>query len=1011
MSSGARLFLLAGIATLFAVIQSATATAANGSDAGGNSADAGTVTVDGHGSATPAGDAAPDPDPSGATTGVAALPHPDDAAALASDSTASDLPAAASLAIAVTPESAVAPVLANPIAAPVVASTGLLASPEEQKRATEEKLAAELAEKEARRAEERAQKAHEAAVLAARRAHTVAERAIASGVAEIEAARVHAAGVGRELARIRADAARLAHQRITAESDFYSRATDKSMLGEAVVELYREVDRALVSAHREMSRAFAADPESTRLKPLRLKAPPRPSDPRLAAGYEKLNQSLKRLRDQRSQLRRIEKRIAQGRLTDSARTVLRLGRIRSLVIERMASTDREALAGFGHAGLRAARRELNHTRLVLLWTPTAWRRMLSTSDEAGDADLGSTTFAIGELLVLLILYLVARQRWRPWLAAVAPVLNTEVHNLALRQLMVALLRVFGALGGELILLFFVHAVGNLLVDDSTPPELAALYAVIVTYAWYRLILQAAHRYLRSAAQMRGVELSDRAEARIIWSLRLAGRYSFAVVAAVVFIDHVVGAGFLATWIRRAFWGGFAIIVFMLLRRWRTSITSSYVKHFPQGRLADLVRATKGRSAGTIVALAAFGYVAVRGITLYLRDVAMRFEHTRRALAYLFRRRLERHADKLGTGETKLTDLPERVVLAFSEPCARGIELVEGMPGLEDALHAVRLWLDGDTAPDMLVTGPHGGGRTTWLDAVEARATALVTAPDELQITRIEVQRRITSEAAICRLVCGALELPESTRAEEIIKQLREGPKRLILLDDAQMMVLRSMDGLAGLRCLAELVVGSMENVMWVCTCTTPAWRFATSVMRGRNVFTRVIDIGSWSEERIRDLVRGRMEWAGADVRYNDLVIDQLEAGLSEGLRAAERFHRMLWDQADGNPREAMRLWLRSLIPGENGVLRVRLFNAADPDQLEELGELSRFVLAAIVQHDYLTVDEAARVLNEPARDCRMTLTWLASRAYVRAENGRYEVTGDWRSAALRYLRRKHLAYD
>ena len=145
--------------------------------------------------------------------------------------------------------------------------------------------------------------------------------------------------------------------------------------------------------------------------------------------------------------------------------------------------------------------------------------------------------------------------------------------------------------------------------------------------------------------------------------------------------------------------------------------------------------------------------------------------------------------------------------------------------------------------------------------------------------------------------------------------------------------------------------------------------------------------------------------------YDDLVVDQLDTGLAEGLRAAERFHRLLWDHADGNPREAVRVWLRSLVPDAADRVRVRLFSAANPDDLEQLGTLSRFVLAAIVQHDYITVDEAARALGEPTRDCRMTLAWMATQGFVASHEGQYRVTPTWQRAAVRYLKRKHLAFN
>lgn len=927
----------------------------------------------------------------------------------------SALPASVTAARAATPT--VAPSLGRSSPSVKSESAALTIGPtaKEELQAAEEKLAAGLAEREALARETQAKQEHQNALEAARQARTVAERQLAQQLSRVREVGLKLAEIGADLAQERKQEADRAQLRITRESDFYSRANDAGVGGPKALDLFRELDGALATAHRAMRKALATRQAGTALPDYKIEIAPDPGDPDLRERYIALSTAHKALTTEGDKIAELEARLSSSRAVDVANEVLRLGRIRSLLVPKLSIADRDELVGLGRRGRQAMRRELDHTSLVLRWTPSAWRQMILPS-QPGDAQLealGTTTIAAGELLLLLILYLFVRAKWRGWLATAGPLLASEVNNVALRQIVGATLRLLHALGDELLIVAIVHAAGSMLVGDTTPPELAALYAVAVTWAWYRLILQATHRYLRSAAHLRGVDLTAEAEERIISSLRLAGRYSFGVVAAVVFVDHVVGAGFLATWLRRFFWVGATAIVVVLLRRWRSSITSTYLDNFPAGKLADLVRQTQHSAAGTLFAVVAFGYVAVRGITLYFRDVAMRFEHTRRVLAYLFRLRLERHVDKLGTGHVQPTDLPASVVSAFSES-NKDVALVDGWPGMETTIAAVQIWLNGGAAPDVLVHGPRGVGRSTWLqhlsEQVEERlATSEQVEP--LRIVRIDLTRRVTSEQALCRQISAAIGEQECSRIKELLGVLRKGPRFLFLVDDVQLLMLRSMDGLAAIRAFSEIVVGTLEHSMWICTSTSAAWRFFSSIMRGRNVFARTIELPSWDEDRIRDLVVGRMKHAGVTAVYDDLVVDQLDTGLAEGLRAAERFHRLLWDHADGNPREAVRVWLRSLVPDAADRVRVRLFSAANPDDLEQLGTLSRFVLAAIVQHDYITVDEAARALGEPTRDCRMTLAWMATQGFVASHEGQYRVTPTWQRAAVRYLKRKHLAFN
>ena len=190
----------------------------------------------------------------------------------------------------------------------------------------------------------------------------------------------------------------------------------------------------------------------------------------------------------------------------------------------------------------------------------------------------------------------------------------QVRSAGLRRILSPLFRLLIALGRELLLLILVSLAAGDIIGMGTLGEFAVLHALLLTWAWYRLAFVAANRYLRAAASFRSVELSAADSERILWSLQLVGRYIYAVVAVHVFTSHAVGDGFFLSVVVRFSWLGALPIAVLLLRRWRSAITATYLQHFPQGDLADRVRASEGQAAGSLIALSAFAYVAVRGIT-------------------------------------------------------------------------------------------------------------------------------------------------------------------------------------------------------------------------------------------------------------------------------------------------------------------------------------------------------------------------------------------------------------
>jgi hypothetical protein len=180
--------------------------------------------------------------------------------------------------------------------------------------------------------------------------------------------------------------------------------------------------------------------------------------------------------------------------------------------------------------------------------------------------------------------------------------------------------------------------------------------------------------------------------------------------------------------------------------------------------------------------------------------------------------------------------------------------------------------------------------------------------------------------------------------------------------------------------------------------------------RGTDVFRDRVELGPWSEEDIAALIRGRMEAAGYEVAYDDLLLERMDGveGNAQTVNTARQYLRLVWDYADGCPRVALHFWAASLMPDGEKRVRVRLFQRPDPDRLEALVEHDKFLLASIVWHGELTPEHAARSLRFPETRCRDGLARMREDGILEEHEGRLRVTTEWLAAVLRYLNRKHL---
>jgi hypothetical protein len=117
----------------------------------------------------------------------------------------------------------------------------------------------------------------------------------------------------------------------------------------------------------------------------------------------------------------------------------------------------------------------------------------------------------------------------------------------------------------------------------------------------------------------------------------------------------------------------------------------------------------------------------------------------------------------------------------------------------------------------------------------------------------------------------------------------------------------------------------------------------------------------------------------------------------------------VWDYADGNPRVALHFFRLSLVWTQGRSVDVRLFPTPSVEALEPFETRTWFALACVVQHENLTVDEAAVSLRFARTECARALQLLHERGFLtRSESGRYRVCSHWSRAVQRFLQRKKL---
>ncbi|MCB9655784.1 MAG: hypothetical protein H6729_16790 [Deltaproteobacteria bacterium] len=923
----------------------------------------------------------------------------------------------------------------------------------------EDQQNARRAREEAARQALEAEVARQEALEEARRAASEAQKSLARERARIESVRGDLASLRGTLALERERQVKTDAEILSRDQTLAQRVLEASLGSKKTDALYDDVVDHVSAARERFSEALGGLFRQSRVPDIKLEIDlgDRLFD-EFREGRDAVDALISSTEDEAQTLTKTEEAVRWDHAAALAQDVQFINGLRLQLIPKLSSEKRDEVMGIGREGFAQLMREVDHLLLTTRWYGLSSLRTLRNADTylKDFFSLGRATWEAFKFLALIGFFVWAMRRHRRWIELLRPRVVAKVQHRN-RNLLILVERWFGFLhlhGWSVGMLVLVYVVFG---QTSSRPEIAILRSVVVGYAWYRVLLALAHHLITGAARGRRRTLKKGLSERILRTTAVIGRYAFGIYVLLTTSQRVLGTGYLYNLVIQFFWVGSIPIGFVLLQRWREDIAETYLRLYPHGRFAQSVEQTRQTALGFFVAVAAFGAVAARGLSVYARDTLLRFDQTRRALAFLFKRRLEKKAASQGHGTVDLGSLPKEILSAFDEESAddEGL-LVDHWPRLDVVMERLATWFHDEELFSVALIGERGAGKTSWLKALARRST--------IQTSWIVLQDRPTNASALFEHLSAFCGFAPTSEPDILVRNLLSGPRQLVIIDHGQALFLRAVDGTNVYEAFTDLVSATGHHVCWVVSFSKYAWAFLDQRYRSRNLFSLEISLTGWPESKIGELVERRMEKAGFKANYEDLVLDQVppEDVKEEIERAAERFRRLLWDYSDGNPRVAMHFWKRSLVVGSvtsvgthalagssgpsgssgssgshavsgaragspvsvnsagrsfgpdrmtpSRVVKVRLFAPPDESPFDALEEESRFVLAAVVIHENLTASEVSRTLAYAPNVCQAALALLKAEGILSLDAGRYRAEATRYRSIVRYLKRKNLIH-
>ncbi len=725
---------------------------------------------------------------------------------------------------------------------------------------------------------------------------------------------------------------------------------------------------------------------------------------------------------------------------------LQLNRIRLQLLWWISDGKRSSITGFNSHHVDALHSELLLFRLeATFWAHKRLQQLSALPTKATNiSDAGAFAWKLFELVALLLLLRWMFGSWDRWMQLVIAAMGRGMHlsgwTLTFARF-AELARSFGPPGLVLITAIVAY---NRLGATSAPIEAQVAYVAVFWLALLRTQLrfvQAAAKNIGTRAiererQQREIELvesldadstgpvtppadakaaeADKGPSQPAWQLvgrtwTIITRYAAIFILADALIELAVGKGVAYRALTRLAWWGAVPLTVILLLLWRDNIVAWYRGRSTNKAMNVFVERHAHRVYGPVVVLVALVVLIALRVASFVKEHLSNLDSTKRLLAFLFRRRVEKHARERGHVLHEPHELPKEIIVQFPTGPLNHKHRPVRPPLLDEIKAQFERWTETKSEGSIALVGASGMGKTTVLRMLEKELGT--------EVIHGRVMTKVTGVGQMVGTVARVLKIDgDLSTVKEIVSAIQDDTRLVIALDDCHNLFLRKIGGFEAWEAFTQVVNESCDNVFWVCSFNEAAWEYLNDISDRVSYFRQVVHMPPWTDEEIRRLILTRTRRARYRPNFTDLLVSRVEGVKvsTQIIGTAHGYFRLLWDFTNGNPRLAVHFWLRSLVPDtEKKRVRVHLFAAPSVAELEDLSDDIAFVLAAIVEHENVTADELATICNMPAEFCRFALRYLREGGYLHRDpaTGRTYLSFHWQQTVIRYLKRKHLLYS
>jgi hypothetical protein len=339
--------------------------------------------------------------------------------------------------------------------------------------------------------------------------------------------------------------------------------------------------------------------------------------------------------------------------------------------------------------------------------------------------------------------------------------------------------------------------------------------------------------------------------------------------------------------------------------------------------------------------------------------------------------------------------------------------------LEDNIKLeIQEWINSQSEEHSLVIfGDKGIGKTSLIKHIKSLVSNFsnLESPDDKAVDCLytKMPSKTLSKEDLQKFLCTALDIDLGGKPFDfpaIDKKMTK--KKVVFIDECQNVFLSQTGGFDGYYYLTELINMPTENVFWFLSFNKPSWLYLNSAFDRTQFFRNVFELKGWSDEKVKELVMRRHDDSPYKLSY-DLLINATRSQdeLDKYASIESKFFKLLWELSRGNPRTALALWLTALSRKNESTFNVNIPKELDLADLDKSQDNQMFVLAHVLKHENLSLNEVVSTTHLPRAVVRNALKVALEKKYLyRDERSRYMIDITSQHIITKQLKAKNFLY-